>query len=444
MVAGGGIEGGPIEGGPIENLLTVDVGQFSTLSTEPWQVPGTRVALSSGTQSTSIQLRIIRPPLATAGALTIPALPTVIIYAPPLGPDKKNSATYSSTLTISNKIATTVTNSNSTKTSTAYSTTDFIDKISGFLGDLSNVATTVLSGGAATPTVLGSFLSLLGLSTGGSSGASTAATDLKYISTGLKSVQDVLDGLVSSNTQNTTQLTTTSGETDLTTTFTVTQSDGTEAGQGPGVGDRIGMLLNVRIAWAIINNELNITVLGYDGSRIYSVQNLGADLQLLASGKPLSQTQTNLDANTIQGLLTLDPLVPNAAVPKPDASVLVSPRFVANIDDPSIGGDGNATSGDLLTVSHNVTTADIQTTTNVTTHVTDFKPGWMTALFGDNTAIENQASMTYSNGTTLTVGTTITSGVTLFATTGVGTNMIAVYFDNLFKTFVFLPYILPS
>ena len=92
------------------------------------------------------------------------------------------------------------------------------------------------------------------------------------------------------------------------------------------------------------------------------------------------------------------------------------------------------------TVSHNVTSADISTTTNVTTQVRDFKPGWMTALFGANNAIETQTSMTYSNGTTVTVGTTVTSGLTLVAPAGGGVNMIAIYFDNLFKTFVFLPY----
>jgi hypothetical protein len=443
-----------IEGGPIENLLTMDLAQFSTLSTEPWEVPGTRVGLSSGSHSTSIQLRITRPPIATGGAITIPALPTAIIYAPPVGPAQKNSATYSSSTVVSNKIATTVSNSSSTKTSTAYSTPDFIDKITGFVNDLAGVATSFLPapsagsgssspGGAvgAVESAVGPFLSIFGINTGSSSGGPNAATDIKYLTSGAKALQDILDGLVSSNTQNTTQLSTTSTETDLTTTDTTTLTEGTDPGFGPGVGDRIGMLLNVRIAWAIINGEMNLTVLGYDGTRAYSVQTLGADLKLLQGGAALSKTQTNLDAATIQSLLALDPLIPTAAVPNPDAKVLLPPRFEVNIDDPSIGGDGtNTTSGDSFTVSHNITTADISTTTNVTTQVRDFKPGWMTALFGDNTATESQTSMTYSNGTTTTVGTTITSGISLVAPSGGGVNMIAIYFDNLFKTFVFLPY----
>jgi len=111
-------------------------------------------------------------------------------------------------------------------------------------------------------------------------------------------------------------------------------------------------------------------------------------------------------------------------------------------DPASIGGSGNNPMGDQYTVSHNITTTDITTQTTVSTTITDSKPGWLVALFGDddNHSTETQAAMTYSSGVTQSVGQTVTSGLTLFAATTDEANMIALYFDTLFGTFVFLPY----
>jgi hypothetical protein len=416
------------------NVATIDLGAFATPAQSDLQIPGTEVTMSSGSHSSGINLRVMRPPCCTAGAFTAPALPTAIVYAPPVGPEGKNFATYSNVTTISSKIATSVSNGNSTKTATAYSTTDFIDKVAGFAGDIGSFVASIAAFGAAP--------------TGGSLGAPPpagtpppssggAADDLKAIGSGIKLVQDILDGLVASNTQNTTQLTTTATENDLQTTDTTTLNLGTQAGLGPGVGDRIGILVNVKIAWAIVNNELNFTILGYDGSRSYPVQTFISDLALLNSGQPISQTASQLDAVTIQNLLVLDPLVTN-----PTASAMTAPRFVQN-SPASIGGSGNDQAGDQFNANHTVTTTDITTQTNVATTVKDSKPGWLVALLGsdDNTSTETTTTMTYTNGVTQSVGESVTSGVTLFASSTETPNMIALYFDNLFGTFVFLPYV---
>ena len=67
----------------------------------------------------------------SAGAFTLPALPIALVCAPPPGAQNKNFAEYSNTTTISSKISTSVTSSTAHKTATAYTTSDFLGKISG-------------------------------------------------------------------------------------------------------------------------------------------------------------------------------------------------------------------------------------------------------------------------------------------------------------------------
>ncbi|HLK65831.1 MAG TPA: hypothetical protein VKU19_20480 [Bryobacteraceae bacterium] len=166
------------------NLLTIDLQSYSTPPQSQFQIPGTLVELVSGARQIDIQLRILRPPCCTAGCFTMPALPTAIVYAPPPGPEKKNFAVYSNATTISNKISTTVSNGSSTKAAKAYSTTDFIDKISGFAGDVVNFAASIASFAGGAPSGGGASGGLLGFLTGGSgtpSSSGNAQNDLKLL-----------------------------------------------------------------------------------------------------------------------------------------------------------------------------------------------------------------------------------------------------------------------
>ncbi len=418
--------------------LTVDLGGYLTPYQLPTDVPGTAVQLSTGSKTLDIQIRIQRPPCGVAGCFTIPALPTAIVYAPPPGPDMKNVAAYSTSTTISNTISTSVSNGTSTKTATAYSTTDFIDKISGFTGDIANFIAGLLAPGIKTPAVT-SAAAPASPASGSSTQTDNTINDIKSVASGIKLVQDILDGFVASNTQNTTDLTTNTTSNTLVTTDTTTFLQGTQPGLGPGVGDRIGFLLNVTVAWAIIDGELNFTVLGYDGIRSYAVATLNSDLTTLLAGTS-EPIETGLDIPTLQNLLKLDPLVQNAS-----ADVLFPPRFVANIP-ASIGGSGNDATGDVFTVIHSVVSTDTTATSEVTTMVKDSKPGWLTALLGidDNTSTETVTTMTYTSGVANSVGQTITSTLTLFASASEKPNMISLYFDTLFGTFVFLPFMSPE
>lgn len=427
-----------IGGGPFDdNILTIDLGAFATPSVPAFAVPGTRVTLTSGTRTASIQLRILRPPVGTAGVFTMPALPTAIIYAPPLGPDGKNSASYTSTTTVISKISTTVTDSNSTKTAKAFSNQDFFDKLVGVVSDITGFATSIASLGAtSTPGILAQIGSFL---LGSKSSGGSALNDVKAIGSGLKLFQDIFDGFNSSNTSSDTTLTSTTQENDLQTTDTTTLTIGTPATFGPGQGDQFGMLFNVRVAWVITNNELGFTILDYDGIRQYPAQSLLDDLQSLASGTPVSKSKTLLDAATIKNLLSLDPLVQNSTAPTLNPS-----RFV-QADTKSIGGGGTAATGTPLTVTHTVTSTETTTQNQVNTTITDYKPGWLGALFGTspNTTTESQMSMSYSSANQQSQTYTVTSTVIIFAGIDEST-MLQAYFDTLFKTFLYLLYIPPS
>jgi hypothetical protein len=208
---------------------------------------------------------------------------------------------------------------------------------------------------------------------------------------------------------------TTTDEHDLAVTDTDTTTTGTPAGLGPGVGDRFVYLRNVKVAWLIADGALSLTVLGDDGIRSFTAQQLRSDASAIAAspGSVTAGPVTNLDAATLKMLLDLDPFVAN---PSP---ALQGPRFVQN-DPPTAAGSGTDPNGDVLSISHEVSSTDTHTTTSLTTTVTDTKPGWLTALFGieDNEATEHQATLGYSTSVQQGTDQKQTATVTFFANPG--------------------------
>src|SRR6185312_1771456 len=115
---------------------TVDVGEAQSVVGQDGKITTFDGFLRSGDAETEFRLQIIRLPVVTGGAFTLPAVPIALVYAPPPGSQKKNYAEYSSMNSSSRKIATTVSGGTTTKTSDAYSTSDFIDKISGLASSI--------------------------------------------------------------------------------------------------------------------------------------------------------------------------------------------------------------------------------------------------------------------------------------------------------------------
>jgi hypothetical protein len=246
---------------------------------------------------------------------------------------------------------------------------------------------------------------------------------------------NLVSAIFGDTTTSTTTTTTTTTEHDLITTDTDTTTLGTPAGLGPGVGDRFVYLRNVLVAWVIAGGQLLFSVIGNDGIRSFTAQQLQSDLNgILHSTTPNAVgAVTTLDAPTLQSLLSLDPFVGN---PNP---VLPGPRFVQN-DPPSAGGSGTDPNGDTFLVTHDVAQVDITTTTSTTTTVTDYKPGWLNALVTGAQATENTLNTTYSSVYQSGTDVQQTATVRFFAAPADKPYLVGLYYDRLFGTFAFTPW----
>jgi hypothetical protein len=402
--------GGIIINNPLSpRTISLNLGAWTQPPPDGVHPPGVQVTLWSGTSTTQIQLEISLPPIYGAGAFTIPALPMGIVYAPPPGAQNKDYAEYANSISVSTKISTSVSSSTGNKTADAYASSDFAGKITATLDGIKGVISGFGQTGS-TWTGLNDF------------NAYAAAADL-----GL----NLLAGFISDTTSNTTTTNTTTTENDVIVTETDLTNFESTAGLGPGLGDRFVYLRNVKVAYLITNGTLSLNVIGDDGIRGFAAQQLISDLQAIQSSSTLiAGPVTGLDAATIQSLLTLDPFIGNpAAIPS-------GPRFVQN-DPPSAGGNGTGPDGDKFTVTHDITMVDITTSTNVTTTVTDYKPGWLIALFGGAQATENTVSTTYTYGSQQSVDKQQAATVHFFAGPNDAPYLVGLYFDLLFGTFAF-------
>jgi hypothetical protein len=397
------IGGVSVSAQPGQSQLTVDVGNMMSILQPGGKLSVIDGTVWSGSASADIHLLVIRPDAAAAGAFTFPAVPIGLVYAPPPGAQNKNFAEYSSMNAFSRKISGSVSSGSTTKTADAYSISDFVGKVGGLISSIS--------------------------------GASKGNADLQAANANLLVGLNLLPALFPDATDSTSNALTTTTEHDLQTTDTDTTTAGTPPGLGPGLGDRFIYLRNVKVAWLISDGSLIYSVLGDDGIRSYPAQNLISDAAAIAAspGSVKVGPVTNLDAATLKVLLNLDPFIGN---PSP---VLTAPRFVPN-DPPSAGGNGTDPSGDAFTVTHDVSVTDITTQTNVSTTISDYKPGWLIGLLGGNQATENQMTFTYTSANQVGTEQKQTATVTFFAGPNDPPYLVGLFFDRLFGTFAFTPF----
>jgi hypothetical protein len=400
--------GGIITNPLAPRTISLNLGAWTPPPPDGVHPPGVQVTLWSGTSTTQIQLEISRPPIYGAGAFTIPALPMGIVYAPPPGAQNKDYAEYANSISVSTKISTSVSSSSGSKTANAFARSDYSGKL--------------ISTADGIKSVLSGFMTA-----GKWSGADTFSAYAAAAELGL----NLIAGLLSDTTSNTTTTNTTTTENDVIVTETDLTDFESTPGLGPGLGDRFVYLRNVKVTYLITNGTLSLNVIGDDGIRGFAAQQLISDLQAIqSSSTPIAGPVTGLDAATIQSLLTLDPFIGNpAAIPN-------GPRFEQN-DPPSAGGSGTGPDGDKFTITHDITTVDITTSTNVTTTVTDYKPGWLIALFGGAQATENTVSTTYTYGSQQSVDKQQAATVHFFAGPNDPPYLVGLYFDHLFGTFAF-------
>jgi hypothetical protein len=179
-----------------ENSITLNVGSWSSTPNAKGELPTFTVQMSSGDAFGAVELQIMRPPIVTAGAFTIPAVPTAIVYAPPPGPQNKSFAEYSDMTSTSRKVSSSVSSAHSTKSVTAFARSDFLDKTGRTLAGIQNL--------------IAAFQD------------SNTQGELKQVGGSITVGLDLLSGILSSTSSSTTDGLTTTNEHDLLVTDTET------------------------------------------------------------------------------------------------------------------------------------------------------------------------------------------------------------------------------
>lgn len=426
--------------------ITVDAGLVCSVAEQAFTTspPVSRIPLTieiPGHPSIQIWLFVLRPPVVGMGAFTVPALPMAIVYAPPQGKLMKNTATYSDEETISRTVSSSLTTTTVTKTVQAYTAAELIAKAAGAIAAVVAVVGTGGAGAAGAASVAGALAELGSALVGPAKekGESTAEA-AKQVGDELSLVATIVSGLEASAPSSEDASTTTEADHSLTLTLTHTEQFPSDAGFGPGEGDRIIYLKDVRVVWMAVNGEVGIHVLGFAGVGANAARDLLAEQQSLASG---AAPRLELDAQTIKSLLAQDPLITvrRPIVSQPFGPAVVGPpRFVpADPAGHNGSGTGSTGTGDTVIATYEATTDDKQTTISTQTNVTDMKPGFLSVLFGgDDTETTTTATLTNTQSIDTKTTDKLTSTITFFSEGADDPYDVKIFYDNLFGTYAIL------
>ena len=304
--------GKEVSGTAAHHSLTIDCGGATSVE---WTVSG-------GGHVYSDRLIAHRSLVVGAGALTIPALPVVLLYEPPPRPasdrSPDNVASYAATTSVGTVLTSSLSSSSSTTTPVPSRFEDV------------NTMKSVLNG----------------LATAAGAAGNTVAKNA------LKGIADALGQASATATQGT-QVTT---EHTLAVVQTFTQATTTgENDGGPGIGDQIQFLLNARLVWLASGGVLRMTLIGHDALVTRSVAALKANRNAEPSG---------ISPAVVDALLALDPFV--AGGPQ---AVLPADRFV-HVETYDVNG------GDLgISATRTISQTDLQAKTRTDMKVEDMRAG---------------------------------------------------------------------
>lgn len=335
-------------------------------------------SIKAGNHNFEGELCLQRLPSIGVGAFTLPVIPLLILYEPICDSDKKSRATCSTTVSFSTHVTTSFSSEEAaTKTVAAQGYLGVQDAKSK-LNTLAAVFDHVpLPGGQAVPSALRSIASGLG-----------------------EISAEMTEGQIEARQKT------------LRTTFTTTDSWSTgECDGGPGIGDIIVYLSNLKILWIAYNGSLILTPLGWDGEHSHSVQWI----------------RENMDTEFVEELLKLDPFTAGEFIE-------IDPhRFLYKTTLDILGMGGCRKYED----SHTVEQIDQRSTTSYTTRVERYRPGWLKFL-GLGVTEEETVK------TTVTQSCSVAEGVlhknTVRAELCADPDepyVISIYYDRVFGTFAF-------
>jgi len=320
-----------------------------------------------------------------AGVFELPAFPVAIIYAPPPDRDLKNASRSTVGKTTGNTSSISIGEEKSTSNPV---TPDFAG-VNQVASDMKLVAKGVdlLNKAFNNPT-------LTGISKG-----------LNIIAGGLGSSSTTEVEGASANQQHSLTLSVTREQ-----TITTNAASG-----GPGSGDLIHYLKNVKLAWFTQDvGRLRVSVIGHDGIGVTSVG-------FLKSGG-----QTDLDPATVAEFLKLDPFVAGGP-----SAVLPPKRFV-HLDTIDVNGGKIS-----VTETHTLTTADSKQTTTTRTRIRNNRAGFLSFLGLGVTEDLSETVVKHSSAVQSSSDTRkVSNTITLFARPDERYS-VEVYCDVIFGTFAY-------
>lgn len=330
-------------------------------------------------------LCIQRHPKVGVGAFTIPALPLLVLYEPPCDRERKSYAKYLTTTSFSTKLITEIVTEKSVTRPVSPLGYSEVQEAKGALNNLAFVLDKI-------PHAY----------------AQAAAIALKTIASGLGDMKATeTEGAIEAREQW------------LQTTVTTTQTynTGTNSG-GPGVGDRIVYLRNVKFLWVADDGNLTLTLLGWEEEKRPAIdwikKHLGGEI----------------DREVGQALLDLDPFVAGGP------SVKLSPDRFEPLDKPlDVSGWGGC---DGETVDFRIKKGDRIAETAYTIRIEDYRPSWLSFLGLGVT--ERETVMTKITQSTVTEEEheQVTSmEYELCCEKDESLGLVQIYCDRLFGTFAF-------
>jgi hypothetical protein len=341
-------------------------------------------SFTMGGASRRDNLEISRPAIIGAGAFTIPALPVVIVYEPPIDQLKRNSQAYTETKSLG------------TTTSLSFAgeraVTGALEDIPALYGRFSSLAKLAPQGAA-----VGIALNLI-------------ADAIGTVSASFESVRAQSDGhSLSLNVTDATGL-------------------GTLSRAGPGHGDLIAYLKNAKLVWLAEGGDLTLGLLGYERFVISTADALRQGLTRLGVGGGID-AQLGLGADTIRALLSLDPFVSGELLD--GNSRFVPPGEESGM--PIIELHGGISFVSRL--SHVVTSEDLAKRADSSVSIVDERAGWL-GFLGIGVSEDRRTKTTTSNSAsrTLTEGDHVDVQVQLFSAPNEN-YVVAPYYDRIFGTF---------
>lgn len=367
------------------DTVTVDVGNASSVQ---WRV-------TVGSKSYSDSLVIKRPPIVGAGAFTIPALPLVVIYAPPVDQAGRNRVEYATT----QSTGTTIGMSFSREESTARPTTPSRFSNIGDMKQAMGLVATVIKK------------------------ASSVVPNAAAIAAGFEAIAGAL-GEASANREVGTRVV---NETTLEVTDKVRDTYYSVPGKGPGLGDVIVYLRNAQLVWLAQDGQVTLALLGQESVDNPSVGDLLSDLR---ESDP-ARRRTGLDTATIRSLLRLDPFVDLGGRRGPE----VAPPILRLVPvRPGLGSSGPVTLPasryDLEVTygvfqdrshefTHTVQQTDLAATTDFTLLTESFRKGFLSFLgMGVSESATVKTHVTQGSSRQVTTGTEVRQQVAFHAQPG--------------------------